>query len=368
MANVFQDIDRNLPAVDADVYVFQQPQDRDMVTVAKYLQAIGKKVVVETDDDFREIPAYHPVHGQWERRGRELRRGLFQLERMIELADRVVVSTRSIAKSYAEVSPAVVGNLLHWPMWEPVTPVYESRFRRTRVGWMGGLEWRKADLDVLKGWLPGWLEKHPRVEFVAAGDQRVHDYLGIPSGQRVTVARIPFRNMDLPYITATMDVVLVPLARNRFNDGKSALRGMECGAVGIPCIASPTVEYRAWVEPFENGFLAKTPAEWVKALELLVGYPNERHRMGENARRKAREWSLDRHGSVWSDFYRLVVGGGVDADGQRSGGDAGGMRGDGSGADGPGGASGGGGRRRLWAAEDPEPAGAGGAGGVAAAA
>lgn len=368
MANVFQDIDRNLPGLDADVYVFQQPQDRDMVSIAKYLQVVGKKVVVETDDDFRCIPDYHPSRGAWEQRERPLRRGFFQLERMVELADKLVVSTRSIADSYREHNPAVIGNLLHWPMWEPVRPVYESGFRRTRVGWMGGLEWRKADLDLLKGWLPEWLVKHPHVEFVAAGDQRVHDYLGIPGAQRVSAARIPFRNMDLPYITATMDVVLVPLADNKFNEGKSALRGMECGAVGVPCIATPTVEYKSWVEPFENGFLASSVAEWVKALEMMVGYPDERRRMGENARRKARDWSLDRRGAVWGDFYRHVIGDDHHPDTARTGDAAGGVQGVGGGADGAGDAPGDGGRRRLWATEDPEPVGSAGDDGMVAAA
>lgn len=368
-ANVFQDIERNLPGADADVYVFQQPQDRDMVGLARYLQAVGKRVVVETDDDFRHIPGYHPAHGLWEQRANRFqRRGMFWLERMLELADAVVVSTASIAGSYAEFSPEVVGNFLHWPMWEPVRPVYETPFRRVRVGWMGGLEWRRADLDLLKGWLPGWLERHPQVEFVAAGDQRVHDYLGIPSGQRVTAARIPFRNMDLPYITATMDVVLVPLASNRFNDGKSALRGLECGAVGVPCIATPTAEYRAWVEPGVNGFLAKHRFEWVKALDYLVGDAGERRRMGEAARAKARDHSFDRNVWQWERFFRGVVGERVDADGAGPGGVAGGVPGVGVGADGAGGASGASGRRRLWAADDPEPAGGAVEGGVVAAA
>jgi hypothetical protein len=101
---------------------------------------------------------------------------------------------------------------------------------------------------------------NPDVEFVAAGDPAVHDYFGVPVGQRVSVAPTQFWWFDLPDITATFDIGLVPLAKNRLNEGKSHLKGMEYNACGIPYVASPSESYRWFTDG--NGLLANSPREW----------------------------------------------------------------------------------------------------------
>ena len=77
-------------------------------------------------------------------------------------------------------------------------------------------------------------------------------------------------------MTATMDVGLIPLARDdaadrHFNDCKSDLKGMEYAACGIPCVASPSRPYQAWVQPGVNGYLAETPEQWLRALLDAAG-------------------------------------------------------------------------------------------------
>lgn len=342
----FENVDQTLPAIDADVYVFQQPTTRLYLDVIRQLRALGKRVVCETDDDYRHLPASHPE------RARSLGDPRRFQEACYALADGFSVSTPSLAESYAEHSPVVLRNRLHWPMWADVQPVYERETRRVRIGWMGGLEWRHDDLAILRGVVGPWLERHPEVEFVAAGDQRVHDFLGVPAGQRVTTARVAFRNQDLAYTTATMDVGLVPLARNRFNEGKSSLKGMEYAACGIPCVATPTSEYRLWVDDGENGLLASKPSEWVAALDLLVGDQELRRAMGRIARGKARQNTIEEHAGEWERFYGECV----DANAREPRKSAFGVPVERRVADGSGGASGVGGRVARGSAGDPEQA------------
>lgn len=338
----FENVHLSLPAIDADVYVFHQPSSSNYLPVIRELRASGKRIVCDDDDDLRNLPPYHPEHGK----------SVKVLEECYALADAFSVSTPSLAESYADHQPVVLRNRLHWRMWQDVQPVYERETRRVRVGWMGGLEWRHADLAVLRGVIGPWLERHPEVEFVAAGDQRVHDFLGVPYGQRVTTARVAYRNMDLAYTTATMDIGLVPLARNRFNEGKSALKGMEYAACGIPCIASPTSEYRLWVDDGDNGFLASKPRDWTAAMDLLVGDQELRRSMGRTARLKAQEHTIEEHAGEWERFYGECV----DADAREPRPAARGVPGERTSADGPGRAPGAGGLVARGSADDPEQA------------
>jgi glycosyltransferase involved in cell wall biosynthesis len=156
-----------------------------------------------------------------------------------------------------------------------------------------------------------WLERNPNVEFVAAGDPLVHEHLGVPRGQRVSVAGTEFWHGDLADITACFDIGIVPLARNLMNECKSHLKGLEYAACGIPVIASPSESYRWWVEPGVNGFLADKPKQWTDALNTLVNDDGLRRWMGRCARKSAAHATIANHWRDWEAVYARVCG--VDA-------------------------------------------------------
>ncbi len=76
-----------------------------------------------------------------------------------------------------------------------------------------------------------------------------------------------------------MCIGLVPLSSASFNEAKSAIKGMEYAASGIPFVASPSPEYRWLQETHDLGLVARKPAQWTKHLERLVD-PEERARLG----------------------------------------------------------------------------------------
>ncbi|MHB8742583.1 MAG: glycosyltransferase [Sulfuricaulis sp.] len=167
---------------------------------------------------------------------------------------------------------------------------------------MGTTDFHEADLRVLGGVVGRWMRDHPDAEFVAAGDPGIHDVLGIPEGQRVSTSHVFFRCMDLPDILA-FDVGLAPLVRNPFNEGKSCLKGMEYNAAGIPVLASPTEDYRRWVEDGVNGFLCQRPRDFVARLDELYGDWEKLGRMRELSRLRARGASIDRNVGLWEDWF-----------------------------------------------------------------
>ena len=66
------------------------------------------------------------------------------------------------------------------------------------------------------------------------------------------------------------DICLVPLELTEFNNAKSCLKYIECGARGVPVIASPTTDYARVIRHGHNGLLAETPFEWIDVLEGVI--------------------------------------------------------------------------------------------------
>lgn len=301
----------------ADVYVFQRRLERwfpvgrrhrttfGVVEVIRWLKQNNKTVVVEVDDWMhnslpRDAPALDAL-----RRLPHL--GFDALKQSVGLADILTVSTPALAEAYGRPNTHVLPNFLNWPTWEHVEPVYDRDRGSVRVGWMGALKYRGRDLEVLRGLIGPWLRKHPEVVFVSVGEPErpepgtnVHDYLGIPHDQRLTFPYQVFPGHA--ETTQEIDIGLVPLHPGLFNECKSALKGMEYAACGIPCIATPTGSYREWVEPGVNGLLARKPRQWLAALdEMLAG--NVWRDMGRAARAKAEQHTIQNNWRLWQEVY-----------------------------------------------------------------
>lgn len=295
-----------LLAAEFDVLLMQQRMEPEWADFYPRLQAQGKRVLVDSDDAWIGLPSWNP--GSRKKAGE-----VGAMLRQIRAADGLSVATPALADMYREYQPnvRVLRNRLDWAMWADVVPAYEVDRRRVRVGWMGDTKWRAGDLRVLRGVIGPWLERHPEVEFVAAGDPRAHDLLGVPVRQRVSVGKVAFANGDLADITATFDIGLVPLATDPkarvLNECKSHLKGAEYNACGIPYVATPTESYRWYTREGSNGFLASTPSQWKAHLTALLD-GGLRRRMGWEARELARRNTIVEGADEWREW----VSGGVD--------------------------------------------------------
>jgi glycosyltransferase involved in cell wall biosynthesis/predicted O-methyltransferase YrrM len=318
-----EDAGYTLGRIGAQVYVFHRQLESNAPGLMRMLKAErDATIVVDSDDDDLGIPGYNPgelgtrpfqgTNRRQRRRGASAVRSDYSRDNFIASlheADAVTVSTPYLAERLSRFhsSVHVLRNYLRWDDWEDATQQSEIDRGRIRVGWMGRSQWHGGDLRVLAGLIGPWLRRHPEVDFVAAGDESVHDLLDIPQGQRVSYPPVHFRDLHtLPSITATMDIGLVPLAPNAFNEGKSHLKGMEYAACGIPCIATPTESYRYWVEEGVNGLFASKPKDWLRALDALVSDDDSRRAMGRAARAKAAEHTYAKNAWRWEELYRSL--------------------------------------------------------------
>jgi glycosyltransferase involved in cell wall biosynthesis len=78
--------------------------------------------------------------------------------------------------------------------------------------------------------------------------------------------------------------------------------------VGLPVVATPIPSYLPLIRPGENGFFARTPAEWRAHLDSLRD-PRVRDRVGQAARASVlQRYSMEEQGRLLSKVLSSLVG------------------------------------------------------------
>jgi glycosyltransferase involved in cell wall biosynthesis len=283
----------------ADVLVLQRVTWPNTVDVIRDAQQAGTRVVYDIDDWYDGIPDYNPaaVHAM---------QVLDLVHDAMQAADVVTCSTPELAEGYAHLNRTVVlPNYLDPDLWsEAELAKYRPEKDRVHVGWAGNIDYRTVDLDLLRPWLPGWLDDNPQVRFVAVGGPDILDYLGVGGlASPPTEHGNYFRPYDhLPALLTWLDVGLVPLEFNRFNQAKSWCKGMEYNAAGAAVVASPSREYRQFVQPGVNGQRVRKN-DWRGALDTVL---DDLDGFRARARRVAEQYLIDRHIGRWEQTFHAA--------------------------------------------------------------
>lgn len=254
-----------------DVVVVQRWMHRDAAEVTRAARATGQRIVHDLDDWFWGLdPSNAAFWGTHPDSDPENNREHYR--RAIAAADLLTVSTPYLAERARTMWPGLPVVVLR-------NMIDTSRYTRQPVryhpdpllyGWAGAVNWRSGDLETLRGVLGPVLrdvggkfyhlgaspqtDRTPSWRLLGLDDDLVH-------GWRPMVP-----SHDYPSALTGFDVGLVPLADIPFNAAKSAIKGMEYAAAGIPYAASASEEYRA----FGAGIICRRPRDWVKALTRLA--------------------------------------------------------------------------------------------------
>lgn len=82
-----------------------------------------------------------------------------------------------------------------------------------------------------------------------------------------------------------IDIGIMPTPDDDWSRGKCALKALQYMALGIPAVCSDVGANREVVRNGENGFLAKSPEQWLKSLKKLIDDEALRKKLGNEARK-----------------------------------------------------------------------------------
>lgn len=337
---------------DVDVLVMQRAMFADLPEKILRARAAGQVVVNDVDDHYwalhtanRAWTATHPYPALAGRVGRAERRarGMLVSEQaahvghytdVLRASSRVVVSTPWLAgmlhqRLGGRVEIVVAPNCIDLARWEPWTTAdHHAVGRHPTVGWVGATTHRSSDLEVLAGIIGpfiarnglrffhgGWTSSGADAAWLAGmvdPDTLAHlpDRWRADAARRVVVPvdREPMRPIgEYPHLFRHCHVGVVPLSSVPFNAAKSAVKGMEMAAAGVPFVASDSPAYRLlarldsdplWPVRHEPiGRVATRPGDWKTHLTALLD-PVVRADEAARNREALRAFDVDREDNV----------------------------------------------------------------------
>lgn len=285
--------------IDADVVVLQRPSHHSAVDAIPHLQRRGIAVVVDLDDDLTAAHPQSPAFAELHPSNQD--NNWHHLKRACRLADLVTVTTPALARRHGFGHSYVLPNCVPIALFD----ITADRDGRT-VGW-GGNTWTHVnDLAATRGGVAQALDDAgARFLLVGREPEVAQQQLALRQAPEHTP---PVSIAEYPAAVAQFDVGIVPLSQNAFNAAKSALKGLEYAALGIPFVASNVADYQR-IHAQGIGLLAGPRArEWRRQVRALLTDETYRTEVAAQARQRVLEHHLsETNGWKWAEAWAEAV-------------------------------------------------------------
>ena len=295
-----------------DVLVIQWARSQDHMNIMRAFQSTGGKVILEIDDDARDLSYSNPMKRVI---GKEDHDRGFAIMRQ---ADAVTVTSPYLAEAYAEFNDHifVCRNCLDPNIWMTLlTEQRPIRPKAIRIGWAGTTSQHYDDLQMVRRPLIKFLKEHPDAQFLIATENQtltaifprtVADQVtwvgstfdGDPNN-KLTGVKMDYKpgellpTMKMPGLMALMDldIAIAPIVKRPYSRAKSWIKILEYGGGGFPTIASNYGPYEEYNRLYPDCiWLAdENVDEWYSSLSHLANRPDLRTILRDNNQRVIRE-------------------------------------------------------------------------------
>lgn len=288
---------------DADLIIFQRPLDNAFTSSIKQAKKQGIATVVEIDDDFSFVNKNNSAYpGMFAK----TYTGAKWVENAASIADHVTVSTPQLEKYARHGRSSILRNCVPDEIFNvPLNNKTDQTW--PRIGWTGSVRTHPNDLQATKGSIASILTANS-LNFNVIGDG-LHVATNLQLDKTTPVYATGWVDINLyyQYIASFLDIGIVPLELSPFNQAKSALKGMEYAALGVPFVASPTREYER-MEAYGIGKTAKSPGDWRRHLQRMIDRPSETERIGRESRDRIKaEHTYSVHAPKWLEAWEKAI-------------------------------------------------------------
>ena len=287
-----------------DVVVLKLLMDRWIPHQIQVAQSLGQKIIVDVDDYYEGL---HEDNHAFKVTSAEINKvsNREHYKKIIEAADIVTVTTPFLQKHYeSQERPIVLLRNAIRPSQFPTQRKHRSGL--PVLGWAGAMAWRSNDAETAHPWLQEFLEEHDLL-FHHAGhmpDAPVFAEKAQVDPERMVLS--PMKPINEYASMLNFDIGLVFLSDIPFNQAKSALKGLEYAAAGIPFVAYATDEYK-WLADQGIGRVATTPEEWKRHLTELLDHKVRRREAAVNRSLVIKSHSIDIRAEEWNRLFTSLV-------------------------------------------------------------
>lgn len=288
-----------------DIVILKLFMHKDASKYIDMAKKLGQTVIIDTDDHFEKLPednlAFHTTNpDKFPDNNRN------HLIESYSHADGIIASTRFLEQRMLQYNKNVyrVPNSL-----DPSSFIYRLDFSgfKPTIGWVGIMMWRVDDIKDVAGSIKTIVNQYD-LNFHHSGvmldrPNWIAETMGIDESRlsKYTGARPQYYgNIFMP-----IDIGIVPLTNNQFNEAKSNLKGLEYALSGIPFVASETEEYR-WLYESGAGRLAKSSKDWIKHLKQLIDPEVRSEERQKNYKVAAEKFNIFMVKYKWSEAIELI--------------------------------------------------------------
>ncbi|AIA55772.1 glycosyltransferase [Acidithiobacillus caldus] len=271
-----------------DSVIFQlQMEDHQSVVIRQWTEYCPDTLrVFEIDDLVIHLPmknAHRPhIHPDIVKR----------LRHTAERMHRMVVTTEYLAEQYRgwNADIRVVPNFVERARWGALrTAINEGK--RPRVGWVGGVS-HLGDLELIQDVVKATRKEIDWV-FMGMCPESLQPYVTF-------VKPVPFDQYPAKVASLGLDLALAPLEDHPFNLGKSHLRVLEMGILGIPVLATDILPYRG----FPIWMVKNRYRDWLNTIKELLADRDALRRAGTILREHIEQhWILEDHLDLWESAW-----------------------------------------------------------------
>jgi len=288
-----------------DVVVLKLFMHKDSEKYITKAREYGQTVIIDTDDHFEQLPPDNMAFHTTDPKNSPDNNRNFLINNYSKV-DGIIASTKFLEQKSLRHNNNVyrVPNSLI-----PETFYFRQDFSgwNPTIGWVGIMLWRVEDIKEVGAPLKTFLEKYD-LKFHHSGivltrEKWFAEEAGFnPDRMSGYVGARPeyYGNLFMP-----IDIGIVPLTNNPFNEAKSCLKGMEYALSGIPFVASDTQEYRDLAE-MGCGRIAKKPRDWIRHLEELRDPEVRKQERIKNYEVVVKNLSLFMMKYKWSEAIELI--------------------------------------------------------------
>ncbi len=321
---------RNMPgtelpdsALNADIFFMPGFDNIKMKKVVQNVVALGKKVIIDWDDNVFSVSPLSPHYEVWgteqvrykwddgqivdvwvDGKNIDLKQNRERLDVIAEVmadASALTVTTPILAEEYRKYNPnvLVLPNCIDIGVWKKINIARDCD--EIRLFWGGGAS-HYEDWMLLENVLPYIMDMYRNVKLVVAGTLFKGAMRKLPMDRVEFKPWVPIE--AYPYATAIADpdIGIIPLRDTIFNRCKSSIKWVEMGALSVPCVTSGVSPYKE-IATEKNGIFIEdnSPEAWIEGLEILLGDQDLRQRMGNEAHNYVVE-----HFDINTQYYQWV--------------------------------------------------------------
>lgn len=286
---------------EADIIYIQALYTPDAYEFYRDQVKLGKKLIIDFDDDYFNIPEDSPEQTYViTKTGENI---LFSKEKRIHwvkaflrLADTVVVTTPVLKELYEPYSQKII-IIPNYVSEDMCRDIPKTENEKVRVLWSGSAS-HQPDLALLEGPFAQLLSSNLPLEIHCQGPL---DFAKIfKSDKVISHPGTSFAEYLNTIQAINPDVAVCPLKENPFNLAKSNLKYLQMSLMEAAVVASDYGEYHNTITSEVDGILVKDSDSWIKQITYLVTNKDYRKALVQNALQKVKkEYMIENGKKRW---------------------------------------------------------------------